>query len=1181
MATLTNIPINARSMNGLITISDGTTVLENGNITTTGDLDVGMLNANNFTANNVIVDYMQILRDSNPVVNATLGFTVDVGLLVQNMIFQDVTRLFQIWNDTANSAILQINTGNADVVINADGLDLNSQIAYLTATQTIYLIATNNIHLRSNNIDLSGNIITLSNATVSFPSSTVSFNSFLPTSSLTPSADNQLITRIYADSRYGQLASANAWTSTNTFNSFLPTSSVTPSADNQLITRIYADSRYGQLASANAWTGNTNTFNSFLPTSTIATTTGGTQFITRAIGDGRFGQLAVTNTWDLNNIFTRGILPRTSLTDTNIQLSSNSMVNRQATSLNNVGIGLNTLVGDTLSTYYSTITGSQNIGIGNSALQQLCSGSNNIGIGYQAMQLSVLERGIGVSTQRNIAIGSFSQKTCGYSTDNITLGYNSLPNNAYGNGNVVIASNGGGGISNKNGCVIIGSNSCPTASENAIISIGESAMGASTGSTLACIAIGQQALFNCRTSGCLAIGYQSLFNLTTGYDNQGIGYTAGAGCVTGIFNQFIGRGTNTTKSDVINSVCVGYNARTVADYEFVIGGDAGGYPALTLPEKVKKNVNKNIGAVATHTIPWRSPENVIVDSATTTQINLPTAAETTDIHIGAVFNIIRTNAATSNILIVAYSAEKISYLDTTTVSFTLNSWERSISLVCVDKTASGINWTICNYAARVSLANDANKLQTITDSTNVNYPVAFTTINPVGTYSAVYANASLTYNPSTSLLTVPNLTIQNKTTIVSNQEYTTGTTINLTFTSNENIVLSAATLTTLNLPLIAGSQNIGAKFYIYRSIQTTNSLLLNAATGQSIDYLRSDGVYVSIPSGGSFPIYFNDPKAEIICVSTTKWLILSRTLSVASQTVSISTNLVPATTLYSIPFGVSGGASNTTYTSLVNDTGLTFNTATTTLNSTNITTGAVNISNKVSLSTNQNAVSNPTLSFGTAETVLLTDAATTDIVLPVPATANLGTKFVITRKVSGLDITINPPALQTVGYISSLDGTYNTSLTYRFSKFMSSITAVCIATPATSSNTWLLIEGSVPKIPMDFQPNRTIELLSSATVLPSLPTLYGVYYFASGAGATTITLPLITADIIGCQLNFRRITNTTSTLVIKTPSGSAQLIVQRGSITETAAFTNYTFLSTAQFEGTLIALSTTRWAVSP
>jgi hypothetical protein len=182
------------------------------------------------------------------------------------------------------------------------------------------------------------------------------------------------------------------------------------------------------------------------------------------------------------------------------------------------------------------------------------------------------------------------------------------------------------------------------------------------------------------------------------------------------------------------------------------------------------------------------------------------------------------------------------------------------------------------------------------------------------------------------------LTLPNKTRLVCNQEYTSGTTINLSFRTNENIVLSANTITTLNLPSITGSQNIGAKFHIYRAIQTTNSVLINAAAGQSVDYVRSDGVYVTIPSGGSFPIYFNDPYAEIICVTTTKWLVLCRVLAQATNTVNISTNLVPGVTTYSIPFGVSGGASTSTFTTLMNDTGLTFDTTTDILTTPSLTT---------------------------------------------------------------------------------------------------------------------------------------------------------------------------------------------------------------------------------------------------
>ena len=38
MSSTTNIPINTRSMNGIITISDGTAIMENGNL-----LDINIL----------------------------------------------------------------------------------------------------------------------------------------------------------------------------------------------------------------------------------------------------------------------------------------------------------------------------------------------------------------------------------------------------------------------------------------------------------------------------------------------------------------------------------------------------------------------------------------------------------------------------------------------------------------------------------------------------------------------------------------------------------------------------------------------------------------------------------------------------------------------------------------------------------------------------------------------------------------------------------------------------------------------------------------------------------------------------------------------------------------------------------------------------------------------------------
>lgn len=560
---------------------------------------------------------------------------------------------------------------------------------------------TSNIQTQINGISggLSGTYVTL--ATSQNISGQKTFNTVLPTSLVTPVNDEDLTTKIFNDTTYGSITGTNLWTGSNKFNVSLPVSTLTPTIGIQFITKTYADGAYAPAGSTvtlggnNVWTG-TNSFNTNLPTSTLTPTTG-TQLITKTFADGAYGQLAVANTWTLNNTFSNGILPRTALTNTNIQLSSNSMVNRQATSLNNVGIGLSTLEGDPVSTYYVYNTGSKNIGIGNFALQQMCSGSDNIALGFQAMQLSVLERGIGVSPQRNIAIGTGSQRTCGYSTDNISLGFNSLPNNTFGNGNIVIASNGGGGIANKNGCIIIGSGSCPTASENSIISIGNQAMGAATGATLACLAIGEQALYNCRTSGCLALGYQALFNLTTGFDNQAIGYQAGANCITGTFNQFIGRASDTTVTNVVNSVCVGYNAKTTENNEFVIGGIVSNiYPRLTLPEKHRIGCNQSPTGV-TINLSFRTNENVLLTDATTTTINLPTP-NTNGVNEGAKYYLNRKVAGVA-ITINAPSGQTIAVNNpdgtySASATFVMPIGMSSVTVLCIGSTAGGTNWQI-------------------------------------------------------------------------------------------------------------------------------------------------------------------------------------------------------------------------------------------------------------------------------------------------------------------------------------------------------------------------------------------------------------------------------------------------------------------------------------------------------
>jgi len=1003
MATLTNIALNARSLNGVIVISDG-----GGTIIQDGRVNTDNLITETMTSTNMISTNMIVPRINTNLI-PLLGGNINLTTLTQNMNFNTTAaRQFEIWNDSATGQILVIDVSNNVIYINTESMSI--------VTNTLLNCVSPNL--------------TFTNSSVSFPNSTVSFNSYLPTSTLTPSTGTQLITKTYGDSTYATLAGSNDFTGQCTFNAFLPTSFLNASSDSQFITRGSANLIYPRLSGAtNAFTS-TNTFNSSLPTSTITTTTGPTQFITRQIGDGRFGQLAAANIWTLQNTFRTGILPcrgSGANPESDIQIGGNNQFQyRQANSQYNIGIGALTIVGDSVAP--ANNIGKRNIGIGHQSLQTGDNINDCIAIGYQAMQNCGSIRVYTVACQRQIAIGSGSMQNGIYSTDSIAIGTNSLKNCTSGNGNIVIAHN--GGVAQLNGsAVIIGSESSPTISDNGFVCVGYRTAGFATGSANRCVFVGEQAGLN----------------NNNGYSNTHIGGLAGQNNTTGSQLTCIGTfaGGNGSINNAMNSVAIGCNAQYTDSWEFVIGGDdtLGGalsYPRLTLPTKNRINCCQFTGTPTTFTINWRTNEYVVVNSATCTQINLPQAISSNQNRVGAAFHICRTHLSTSNLVISAFGTEKINWKGTLHSSVAIDSWVMSISFVCVDNVAGNGVWTVFTYNDRVTLATDANRIQTISDSTNIDYPVCFTTIATTG-YNPVYANSSLTYNPNTSLLTLQNLT-----------------------------------------------------------------------------------------------------------------------------------------------------------------------------------TAAVNILNKVNLATNQNAVSNPTLSFSTGENVLLSDAGTTSITLPIPAAANIGTKFVITRNVTGLDITINSPVFpQTVCYTRT-DGTFFATNAYTFSKFMQSITALCIA---TSGNTWLLIEGEktvtaseqagvaatfYPTFVSDtdgnfgvntdsnlqyrpdtkslllptgtfqaerarcdvFQYRNQNTLITSATTLTN-PLIKSYYPFTmKTAAGYTITLPEVTATSVGTQLIFKRIGGSLQILTIAMSANQPSFNL--GNAVGTLA--SYQLVGTTQGCGTMVAI---------
>ena len=770
--TLQNQITYAKSMNGIVTLSDGAGSTISNGIIVTNDLSGNSIVTNSFNTDDII-----LTRNSTPAVNALLGSTIDVGAILNNVNFDTAQRFISFFADTAD--------GMMDIDLSGNGIGM--------APNNLSIFPTNALNFACPNI-------TFTNSVVSFPTSTVSFNSNLPTSTLTPTTGNQLITKTYADTTYAvagayaTLGGNNAFTGTNTFNTNLPTSTLAATSNNEFITKLFgdfnyarlglgltnnfistntfntslptstvassttgtqfitrniADGRFGQLAAANAWTS-TNTFDTNLPTSTVASSSSGTQFITRNIGDGRFGRLATANTWTLQNTFQNGILPCSGTRTTDIQMGGNNQFQyRQATSANNISIGDQTLQGDSTVGWTQYNTGSRNIGIGGQVLTRLDIGSDNIFMGYQAGKNcgSARIHGVGVTPQRCIAIGTFSQLGNLYATDAISIGYNSLINaSGPAIGNICIGSNVGNGLTFQSNNVLIGTSCGPSVNDNSVTGIGFQALGAATGQFNSGTAIGTQAGYNnANGQGGTFVGAEAGFTNTTGNNNTCIGLKAGRNNASGALNL---------------TCCIGFNSAAQQDNECVFGGELSTEQVfLTLPNKVRLACNQSPTGVAIG-LSFRTNENVMITDATTTSINLPTPA-TTGVNVGTRFHIIRV-VATSNITVNAPAGQTIGLYQPngayiTNTSFVWTYASGSIDVLCIGSTAGGTNWILLPP----SISEGTNSLlsSTTIPSPSLNYSISFGGQTTTGYHPYFMDNTNMNYQPSTQILTTTNQTI--------------------------------------------------------------------------------------------------------------------------------------------------------------------------------------------------------------------------------------------------------------------------------------------------------------------------------------------------------------------------------------------------------------------------------------
>jgi len=828
-------------------------------------------------------------RNSTAAVNADLGSTIDVGQTLENVYFGHIDRLFVIENDIGGN-MLFLNTATNRTELTCDVISIYPNTLSINSA-TLF---------DTGSVNFSNCPTTFSNTSVSFPGSTATFNSNLPTTTITTGfTTSTFITKGYGDSAYAaigsgvSLAGTNAWTGTNSYNVNLPTSTLTPTTATQLVTKIFVDSTFGRLAFANAWT-NTNTFNSFLPTSTLNPTSG-TQLITKNFGDGAYGRLATANTWAELNTFSKGILPRTTLTATNIQISSNAMVNRQAASLNCIGIGENSVAGDQNPAGYIYNTGSNCIGIGKNALQTNDGCSSNIAIGVNALQNIGGQRlyGAGVLAQRNIAIGENSQNLNIAGNDNVTIGYNSYNSNISGQGNVMIGSNTGNGLSDRNFCVVLGTNSCPSATDNQILSIGYNAMGSATGTANSVVAVGPFAGYN-NTNGTA----NQYFGALAGYDNVGgsdsvfVGYAAGTGSSAGESCVYVGRATNTTFSNPFNSIAIGFNAQIQESYEFVIGGSYGGtFPRLTIPNKTRLACNQALTGV-TINLSFRTNENILLTDATTTTINLPTPAT---VNIGCKYFIQRQVTGLA-ITINAPAGQLVAYLKndgtyTTASSYTFNKVVANIRLLCIDSSVSGANWIVMNTlnaeaadtiytnatvsipATKYSLpfggtATGYNNMYS--DNTNLNYQASTTTLTATSITSSGTITASGTLN-ATGTFRITNYRPYEIGAIVNNATALPGapSTLYGSYTFSSGTADAVVVLPTISVAMT------GCSMVIRRIANTSFQLIIKTAAGSGTTIIQRGSIATTAENTNYILLTTAQFITTIMPISTTQWTVIS------------------------------------------------------------------------------------------------------------------------------------------------------------------------------------------------------------------------------------------------------------------------------------------------------------------
>ena len=233
-------PINSPSFTGIPTAPTATQGTNTTQIATTAYVDSGLSGK----ANKVNESFTGTCNFENIVISGNGSIQGQLSGTGNSIIGDNSVDTLTVNATSSFNAPITVSTGNS---ISTPAMSLNG-----TDLQTSLNSKTSLSAVQSNNNTWTGTNI---------------FNTNIPTSSLTPSTNNDLTNKAYVDSQIATRTTLsavqsnnNTWTGTNIFNTNIPTSTITPSTNNDLTNKAYVDSQVSTRTTLSAVQSNANTF---------------------------------------------------------------------------------------------------------------------------------------------------------------------------------------------------------------------------------------------------------------------------------------------------------------------------------------------------------------------------------------------------------------------------------------------------------------------------------------------------------------------------------------------------------------------------------------------------------------------------------------------------------------------------------------------------------------------------------------------------------------------------------------------------------------------------------------------------------------------------------------------------------------------------------------------------------